>query len=455
MKKMRELSTTQIIAMGFFFAILIGTVILMLPVSSAQGNWTNPVDALFTAATSVCVTGLTVVSTCSYWSFFGQFVIMLLIQTGGLGIVALTTSIMVFVGKKVTLKDRLLLEDAFNLNTLSGLVRFLKNILKGTILVEGIGVICYSFVFVPEFGLLKGLWVCVFQAVSAFCNAGMDIMGDNSLMDYVTNPWINLVTMLLIILGGIGFIVWWDVVRVVKLCRDKEIRAGQFLRRLHLHTKIVLTMTGSLILLGMVAVFVLEYGNPETLGNLGLPGKLQASLFQSVTLRTAGFATISQKGLSEAASLICMLLMFIGGSPVGTAGGIKTTTMAVLFIAAFSVAKGREEASVFKRTIARETIQKSLAIVVFSLAATLLAVLMLLMLEQGSFMDVAYETVSAVGTVGLSRDFTSSLDTAGKLVIALCMYLGRIGPISMMIAFHFKRGKSGMSMYPREDITVG
>lgn len=455
MKKARELSTTQVIAMGFFLAILIGAFILMLPVSSAQGIWTNPVDALFTATTSVCVTGLVVVSTCSYWSFFGQLVILFLIQIGGLGIVALTTSIMIFIGKKVTLKDRLLLEDAFNLNTLSGLVRFLKNILKGTLLIEGIGAICYSFVLIPRFGIRKGFWASVFQAVSAFCNAGMDIMGENSMMDYVSNPWMNLVTMLLIILGGIGFIVWWDVVRVAKLCREQEVRAGQFFRRLRLHTKIVFTMTGILILSGTLAVLILEYGNPETLGSLGFAGKLQAALFQSVTLRTAGFATISQKGLMESTSLVCMLLMFIGGSPVGTAGGIKTTTMAVLFIAAFSVANGKEEAGIFKRTIARETIRKSLAIVIFSLMAALLAVLTLLSLEQGSFMDVAYETVSAVGTVGLSRDFTSSLDMAGKLIITLCMYLGRIGPISMMIAFHLKKGKAGIGTYPKEDITVG
>ena len=455
MKKTRELSTTQMITLGFLSAIVIGMLLLMLPIASAKGQWTNPVDALFTAATSVCVTGLVVVDTYSYWSIFGQLIILLLIQIGGLGIVTLTTSLMVLIGRKVTLRDRLLLEDAYNLNTLSGLVRFMKRILKGTLLIEGIGAICYSFVFIPRFGPIKGSFVSLFTAVSAFCNAGMDIIGANSLMDYVRNPWINLVTMLLIVLGGIGFIVWWDVLRVADLWRRKEIVRGQFLKRLKLHTKLVLLVTGSLILFGAAAVLVLEYSNPETIGNLSFWEKVQAAFFQSVTVRTAGFSTIPQDGLSDATSLLCMILMFIGGSPVGTAGGVKTTTMAVLFIAALSVAGGKTEATIFKRTISRETVRKALAVTLFSLMALVVAVLTLLTLEQGSFMDVTYETVSAIGTVGLSRNFTSSLDTVGRLIISLCMYLGRVGPISMMIAFTYRKGRGQTGVYPQEDITVG
>ena len=455
MKKTRELSTTQMITLGFLSAIVIGMLLLMLPISSANGQWTNPVDALFTAATSVCVTGLVIVDTYAYWSLFGQVIILFLIQIGGLGIVTLTTSIMVLIGRKVTLRDRLLLEDAYNLNTLSGLVRFMKRVLKGTLFIEGIGAICYSFVFIPRFGFPKGIWVSVFTAISAFCNAGIDIIGPNSLMEYVSHPWMNLVTMLLIITGGIGFIVWWDVLRVAELWHRKEIVKGQIFQRLKLHTKLVLLVSGSLILIGAVAVFVLEYSNPETLGNLSVWGKMQAALFQSVTVRTAGFATISQAGLTDATSLLCMILMFIGGSPVGTAGGVKTTTMAVLLIAALSVARGKEEATVLKRTISRETVRKALAVVMFSFMVVMLAVLTLLTLEQGSFMDVTYETVSAIGTVGLSRSFTTTLDTAGRLIISLCMYLGRVGPISMMIAFTYRKGRGGMGVYPQEDVTVG
>ena len=455
MKKARELSTTQMITLGFLATIVLGMFLLMLPVSSAEGIWTNPVDALFTATTSVCVTGLVVVDMSSYWSIFGQIVVLLLIQIGGLGVVTLTTSIIVFMGKKVNLKERLLLEDAYNLNTLSGLVRFMKKVLKGTMLVECIGAICYCFVFVPRFGVIKGLWVSVFNSVSAFCNAGIDIIGPNSLMEYVAHPWINLVTMLLIIIGGIGYIVWWDVLHVAGMCRRKEIAIRKFFHRLKLHTKLVLLMTGALILIGALTVLALEYSNPQTLGNLSLWGKIQAAFFQSVTLRTAGFATIPQQGLLDATSLVCMLLMFIGGSPVGTAGGIKTTTVAVLLISALSVAKGKEEVTVFRRTIARETVQKALAVTTFSLIVVILAVMTLLTLEQGSFMEITYETISAIGTVGLSRNFTTSLDAAGRVVISLCMYLGRVGPISMMIAFTYKRGKNMLVTYAKEDVTVG
>lgn len=453
--KMKELSTTQMIALGFLSAITVGTLLLMLPVSSAQGQWTNPVDALFSATTSVCVTGLVVVDTYSYWSIFGQLVILLLIQMGGLGIVTLTTAVMVFIGRKVTLRDRLLLEEAYNLNTLSGLVRFTKRILAGTLLVETVGAVCYSFVFVPRFGFLKGIWVSVFNAVSAFCNAGMDIVGNSSLIEYVANPWVNLVTMLLIVMGGIGFIVWWDILRVIKLCRGNEMPKRHFVRRLKLHTKVVLFATGMLIAVGAAAVFILEYGNPQTLGNLNPAEKLQAALFQSITTRTAGFATIPQEGLTDATSLVCLLLMFIGGSPVGTAGGIKTTTMALLVITALSVARGKEESTVFKRTIPRDTLRKALAVMVFSVMVTMLAIVVLLTLEQGALMDVLYETVSAIGTVGLSRSFTASLDIAGRLIITCCMYLGRIGPISMMIAFSFRKGRNTMAVLPEEEITVG
>lgn len=455
MKKKRELSTTQMITLGFLATILIGGVLLTLPISSSSREWTNFVDAVFTSATSVCVTGLVVVNTFEYWSLFGKIVILFLIQIGGLGVVTLTTSIMVIIGRKVTLRDRLLLEDAFNLNTLSGLIRFMKRILIGTFIVEGIGAVCYSFVFIPRFGFVKGLWVSLFNAVSAFCNAGIDIIGPCSLMEYVANPWVNIVTMLLIVLGGIGFIVWWDVLRVLGLRFRHEIPKGHTFSRLKLHSKIVLLMTSFLIVAGALFILTLEYNNPDTLGNLNWPTKILASFFESVTLRTAGFATISQAGLYESTALVCIVLMFIGGSPVGTAGGIKTTTMAVLILTALSVARGKEDTTVFKRTIARDIIRKSLAVVIFSTLVVATVVMLLLTLEQGKFMDVVFETFSAIGTVGLSRDFTTSLDAAGRLIIAACMYLGRIGPISMMISFNFKKIKKGMVAFPKEDLTVG
>jgi len=455
LKKKHELSTAQIIALGFFITILIGSFLLCLPICASDGQWTNYLDALFTSTTSVCVTGLVVVDTYAHWSLFGQIIILLLVQCGGLGIITLSTFLMVLIGKKVSLKDRLLLEDAFNLDTLQGLVRFLKRVLKGTFLIECIGAVCYMAVFVPEFGI-KGIWYSVFNAVSAFCNAGMDVIGNRSLMDYVGHPWINMVTMILIILGGIGFIVWWDVLRVAKEIRSGNIARRFMFRSLKLHSKVVLVTTGILILGGAAIIYLLEYQNPHTLGTLSFGEKLMASLFQSVTFRTAGFATISQKGLCGASVLVGIVLMMIGGSPVGTAGGVKTSTMALVFFTAAATVKGEEKVTVFKRTIPLKTIRKAVSVTLVFGAVLLVMIILMSLLVEGSMMDIAYETASALGTVGLSRDFTATMNSVGKVLIIICMYLGRIGPISMAIAFTFKGSKRGYQIrYPEEDVTVG
>lgn len=453
-EKKRGLSTTQVVAMGFFTAILIGTVILMLPVCSADGEVTGFVDALFTATTSVCVTGLVVVDTFSHWSTIGHVVILILIQCGGLGIITLTMAVMVIIGKKVTLKDRMVLQDAFNLNTLGGLVKFLKKIIKGTFVVEGIGALCYMFVFVPQYGL-RGIWISVFTAVSAFCNAGIDLIGSTSLTPYVGNVWLNLVTMLLIIIGGIGFIVWWDVIDVVRRIKNGEIHIRNFFKKLTLHSHIVIVATLGLIIGGAVIIFMMEYTNPETIGNMSFGQKILASFFQSVTTRTAGFFTISQKGLRDTTAFFCLILMFIGGSPVGTAGGIKTTTVALLLIVAYSVARGYETTSIFKRRIPEKTIKKALAVVMVSMFILFVMICLVSITNNGEFMDVAYETTSAIATVGLTRNFTGTLNMAGKLIITFCMYLGRIGPISLVILFNFKNSSKSMLIYSEEDITVG
>lgn len=452
---MRQLSTTQLIALGFLSAIAIGTLLLWLPLAAADGQPVSFTEALFTATTCVCVTGLVVVDTFARWSMFGQTVILCLIQIGGLGIISLTTGVMLVIGRKVTLKDRLLLEDAFNLNTLSGLVRFLKKVIKGTFLVEGIGALCSMFVFIPQFGVARGIWISVFHAVSAFCNAGMDVIGADSLTGYVGNVPLNLITMALIVMGGIGFIVWWDILRVLRMLKNREVGLRQVWRRLGLHTKIVLTVTAGLILSGFFAVLCLEYQNPETLGKLSFGEKLLAALFQSVTVRTAGFASIPQAGLRPATALFCVLLMFIGGSPVGTAGGIKTTTVALLFIEAFSLIRGREEACVFGRSVSNKNIRKALAVTLISVLASVAALMAMLCVQPGDFTDIGYEVFSAVGTVGLSRNLTGSLNLAGRIIIIICMYLGRIGPISMAIAFGYKKGKKARVHYPAEEVTVG
>ncbi len=448
-------STTMLIMLGFLASILVGSVLLSLPICSASGEFTPYLTALFTATTSVCVTGLVVVDTFAYWSFLGQLVILILIQIGGLGIVTLTTYTLMILGRKIGLKQRLLLEEALNLDTLTGLIKFIRRVFVGSLIVESIGALLYMTVFVPEYGL-RGVWMSIFNSVSAFCNAGMDVIGPVSLVDYVDNPIINITTMLLIIMGGIGFIVWWDVIRVVQMRLRKEILTKQIWLRLKLHSKVVFAATFGFLLLGFVMVLVLEWNNPQTLGELSIPVKLQAALFQSVTTRTAGFMTISQKGLQDSTALICMLLMFIGGSPVGTAGGIKTTTIAVLVIAAWSTIKGSDATVAFKRKINPSIVRKSLAVTLISICVLLLALMILLSTNQGDFVDVMYEVFSAVGTVGLSRAYTTELNVVGRVVIIVCMFLGRTGPISLAIAFNNMRGKTaGMLEYPEAGVTVG
>lgn len=451
--KKPRLSTTQLITLGFLAAVLVGSVLLTLPISSASGEMTPYLDALFTSATSVCVTGLTVVDTFSHWSLFGKIVILLLIQLGGLGVISFTTGIMVLIGRKITLKDRLLLESAFNLDNLSGLVRFLGKVFKGTMLIEGVGALLSMPVFCPQYGL-RGIWISIFHSVSAFCNAGIDILGPNSLEPYVNNVWLNLVTMALIILGGIGFIVWWDVLRVAGMVRRGEIRRGQFWQRLGLHTKITLFTTAVLIVGGWLLFLVMEWDNPETLEGLNSGTKILAALFQSVTTRTAGFATVPQSGLRTESVLLSVVLMFIGGSSVGTAGGVKTSTIALIFLSAASVVRGRETVTAYRRTIPDKLVRRASAIVAISLATLLMSTALLSLFQVGNLDDLLFETASALGTVGLTRGVSAQLGAAGKILMSCCMYFGRVGPISLAIAFAYRKDK-GITAYPEQNITIG
>lgn len=454
-KKKKELSTTQVIMLGFLLAILAGTLLLMLPVCSKDGTFTPFLTSLFTATTCVCVTGLVVVDTYAHWSFFGQIVILLLIQIGGLGVVTLSTYILTLLGQKISLKQRLLLEDALNLDTIAGLLRFIRKVFTGTLIVEGIGAVLYMFVFIPEMGM-KGIWVSVFNAVSAFCNAGIDIIGASSLAPYVANPLINMTTMLLIVMGGIGYVVWWDVLSVWKRYKSGAIHRNHVWNKLRLHSKVVLTTTLGLILAGFIITLLLEWNNPETLGMLSIPVKIQAALFQSVTLRTAGFFTVSQKGLYNSTAFLSLIFMFVGGSPVGTAGGIKTTTVAILLIATWSTIKGRDFSAIFNRKINPATVRKALSVTIISFSAALVALTLILTFCEGDFMDLTFEVFSAIGTVGLTRGITPGLNTIGRIIIIICMYLGRTGPISLVIALNNIRSKStGAIEYPEESITVG
>ncbi len=449
MKKQKiKLSTTHIILLSFFIAILAGTLLLMLPVSSADGESAHFSDALFTATTATCVTGLVTVPTVSSWSVFGHIVILVLIQIGGLGIITVMAGVALLLHRKMGLSDTVLIQDAFNLNTLSGLGNFIKKVILGTFVVEGVGALLYMTVFVPEFGV-RGVWISVFNSVSAFCNAGIDIISENSLSEYVSNPVVNFTTCFLIIFGGLGFIVWWDIARVMKK------RTRHPFRFLTLHSKIALCVTSILLLSGTVLFLILEYDNQNTLGTLSLFDKLQASFFQSTTLRTAGFATIPQENFTDASAFVSLVFMFVGGSPVGCAGGVKTVTIAVLIATAAASVRSRNDASLFNRRISKETVLKALAVVMTSLAIVFLSAFILLVKNAGSFIDVLYEAVSATATVGLSRGITSSFDTFSKVVVCFTMYFGRVGPISLALSFASTRKKQNIIENPVEDVSVG
>lgn len=452
MKKMRlKLSTTQTIMLSFFLAVLVGSVLLALPISSASGEAIPYIDALFTATTSVCVTGLVTVSTASAWSIFGQVVILLLIQIGGLGIITIMSGLMISFHKKIGIGDRMLIQDAFNLNTLSGIVKFIKKVFIGTFVVEGLGALLYMTVFVPEYGA-RGIWISIFNAVSAFCNAGMDIISEDSLCGYALNPMINFVTGMLIIVGGIGYIVWWDVVKAVKNIRRQKWKC---FRNLTLHSKIVLSVTAFLIFAGALAVFVFEYNNPLTIKGYSLFDKVQVSLFQSITTRTAGFVTIPQQNLTNASAIVSLLLMFIGGSPVGTAGGIKTVTIMVLVASAFATIRNEEDVVLFDRTISKQAVRKAVAVVSMSFIIMFTSTVLLSAVTNADALDIVYETVSATATVGLTRNLTSMLNIWGKIIIIVTMYLGRVGPVSLVIAFNTKKESRNIIKNPTEEISVG
>ncbi len=443
-----RLSPVHVIPLSFLLAIAVGTLLLLLPAATAEGAETDFLTALFTSTTSVCVTGLVVVDTYAHWSLFGQIIILILIQLGGLGIVTAVSMLMLFLRRRFSLRSRTLLLDALNLDSRLGLMSFLTRIFKWTLLVEGLGALLYCFAFVPRFGVVKGIWVSLFTSISAFCNAGIDIIGPDSLHGYAGSPLVLGVTMALIVLGGLGYIVWFDVGRCLRDGIRFRYSPRQAVRRLGEHSRLVLRLTLGLILLGALLIFLAEYRNPDTLGAMSPGEQVLNSLFQSVTFRTAGFYAVPQEKLGAFSCLVGYLWMFIGGSPIGTAGGVKTVTMFLVFANALSYARARKDTTLFRRKISDELMQKAAAIVMISFFTLFVSALLLLAFEPVSMMDGLFEAISAVATVGLSRGLTASLGTAGRIVIIATMYLGRIGPISM--ALFLARPKPG-----RNSVTYG
>jgi len=338
-----KLQPAQVLVLGFAILIMLGATLLNLPIASLNGKSIGFIDALFTSASAVCVTGLSVVNTAAHWTLFGKIVILVLIQIGGLGFMTMATLVALLLGKKITLKERLIMQEELNQFTMQGLVKLTKYVLLSTFLIEFIGAIFLSFTFVPYYGdTVKGIWFSVFHSISAFCNAGFDLTG-NSMMEFVGDPIVNIVMGVLVIIGGLGYSVYINITNRVLHKRDRK----QF----SLHAKMVLVITGALLLLGFVTIFIFEYNNPNTLGNLSFVDKVFAASFQSMAPRTAGFNSVDMASITNASTFIIIVLMFIGGSPGSTAGGIKTTTVGALIYAMISVIQGKTDVEAFKKRL--------------------------------------------------------------------------------------------------------
>lgn len=420
-----EMNPPRILALGFAGLILFGALLLNLPIASQNNESIGFINALFTSASSVCVTGLVVVNTAYHWTLFGQIVIIILIQMGGLGFMTIATIAALVIGKKITLKERLVIKEQLNQETMSGLVKLTKYVILSTFLIEGIGALLLSLRFVPIYGVSQGIWFSIFHSISAFCNAGFDILGE-SIVPFVGDYIINLTICALVILGGLGFSVYIDI------SKNKQFK------RLQLHTKFVLIITSSLLIGGMIIFLLLENGNPLTLQNLSLGDKLLASFFQSVVPRTAGFNSINIGALYDTSAFFIIILMFIGGSPGSTAGGIKTTTFGALALTTISVVKGNKDVVAFKKRISYDVINKSLAIVMVGLLLVGMVSFILTITEEAEFLDLLFETTSAFATVGLSTGVTPNLTDFGKILLTLTMYAGRVGPLTMAFAFSRK-----------------
>ena len=454
LKKIR-LTTTQLLATGFLGIILLGGILLWLPISNTRPI--SLIDALFTAVTSVCVTGLVTVTPAVQFTLFGKIVLLILIQIGGLGIIACVTAFFIIMKRRISLKERVVILEAYSMESLSGMVAMILRILKGTICLEGIGALLYSFRFVPEFGVVKGIGYSVFHAVSAFCNAGIDILGDSSFIPYADSVVVNFTTILLVVLSGLGFTVWQDLGQNLKKVWKKELELRRLFKKLRLHSKIVLIMTSVLIVSGTLAFLLPEYNNPGTIGDMSFGEKLMSSLFHSVSTRTAGFATVPQGELTQGTMFTTCILMFIGGSPGGTAGGVKTTTIAMLILCCVSVLQNKKDVECFGRRIQADNIRTGICVVILAFVSLLAGTTLLTIFEGDvDFIRIMYETTSAIGTVGLSADLTSQLCTASKFVIMILMYIGRLGPITFALAFGTgRKSKNHIRQLPVQGILIG
>lgn len=445
-KKLKSLSYPQTIALGYLLLIALGSLLLALPIASRDNISAGLISALFTATSATCVTGLVVFDTYTHWSVFGQLVILMLIQIGGLGFMTTITLFSFLLRRKIGLKERGLLRESVNTMYIGGIVRLAKKILVGTLLFEGLGAILLSIRFIPRMGVAAGIYNGIFHSVSAFCNAGFDIMGKygeySSLITYYNDVVVCITIIMLIIVGGIGFFVWDDIVK------NKH-----HFKRYQLHTKLALTTTIALILFGAVGIYLFESKN--LFAEMRLGDRLLASVFASVTPRTAGFNTIDIASMTSSSKLLTMILMFIGGSPGSTAGGIKTTTFAVILISLSSSLFNTKSDNIFGRRLEDNAIKRASAVVTVNIILILSAAFLICATDVSLYLsDVMFEVLSAIGTVGLSTGITSSLNTFARIIIALLMYCGRVGSLSFALIFTEHRLPS-VIQNPVEKISIG
>lgn len=460
-KRWLRLSPPQHIMLGFSAMIFAGAALLNLPIASESGESIGFLGALFTATSANCVTGLIVVNTQAHWSLFGKLVILLLIQLGGLGLITVSTLTMMLLHRRISLRNRQVIQASFSQENIGGMVRLVRRIVAITLLFEGVGaaLLAVSFYYSAPMGAAQALFQGVFHSVSAFCNAGFDVIGESSLVPYQANIPINLVIMALIIAGGTGFTVWGEVGELLKNPRRRSLRLR--VRHLSLHCKIVFCVTGILILAGTALFLLLEWGNPATLGPMPVWEKGLAALFQSVTLRTAGYNSIAQDGLTDISQFISCILMFIGGSAASTAGGIKTVTLGVIAISMLSVLRGRNKLEAFGRTLPLELLQKALTVVGTMMVVVLTATVLLHFTEQEcvfphTFLDLLFETCSAAATVGVTTGLTPHLSSAGKVVLIICMFVGRLSPVTVAVGLQMRLHATADNIgLPEERVIIG
>ena len=447
-KKKKNLSPFKILAIGFATVILTGGILLSLPISSVSGQYTSLLDTIFTATSAVCVTGLVVFDTGTYWSVFGQWIILILIEIGGLGFMALSTIFALLLGKRISLRERLVMQEAYNTFSLQGVISHVRYMLFFTLAVQGGAALILMTQFIPLYGIGTGIYYGIFHAISAFNNAGFDLLGNFTSVTVLNTNKVVLMTLgTLINIGGLGYLVWREII--------SSIRSKKKLKNFSLHSKVVLTISLTLVLFGSLIFLIFEWNNPATMQGMRFSDKIVNSYFSATTPRTAGFNSISNSEMSPAGKLLTMAYMFIGGSPGSTAGGVKTTTLGIVIFTLISVLKGREDVEVYHKKLSQSTVYRAVAVFLLGISIVVMGVMVLSIAEVGATFEVIlYEVLSAFGTVGLTQGITPSLTAVSKVTLTLIMYMGRVGPLTVMLALAGKQSKANVK-YPEGKLLIG